>query len=61
MDIYTQNLKEMKFLGHIRKKNLIENLTLTGCIAGKKDGEDSKRPNWQTYLNRWQNSVWEGY
>lgn len=37
--------KQLKFLGHIIRKEGLENLTLTGHIEGKRDGINSNLHN----------------
>ena len=42
----------MRFLGHLIRKDGLENLALTGKIEGKR-GRGRKRMLWMTSLNAW--------
>ena len=42
----------MKFLGHMVRKDGLENLALTGKIAGKRS-RGRRRTMWMTSLNEW--------
>ena len=44
--------RQMRFLGHVIRKNGLENLALTGKIEGKR-GRGRKRTLWMTSLNAW--------
>ena len=45
-------IRQMSFVGHIIRKDGLENLALTGKIEGKR-GRGRKRMNWMTSLNAW--------
>ena len=40
--------KQMRFLGHLMRKNSLENLVLTGKIEGKGAEEENGHSGWQT-------------
>ena len=44
--------RQMRFLGHVIRKDGLENLALTGKIEGKR-GRGRKRMLWMTSLNAW--------
>ena len=44
--------RQMRFLGHVIRKDGLENLALTGNIEGKR-GRRRKRTLWMTSLNAW--------
>ena len=44
--------RQMRFLGHVIRKDGLENLALTGKIEGKR-GRGRKRTLWMTILNAW--------
>ena len=44
--------RQMRFLGHVIRKDGLENLALTGKIEGK-NGRGRKRMLWMTSLNAW--------
>ena len=44
--------RQMRFIGHVIRKEGLENLALTGMIEGKR-GRGRKRMLWMTSLNAW--------
>ena len=44
--------RQMRFLGHVIRKDGLENLALTGKIEGRR-GRGRKRTLWMTSLNAW--------